>query len=472
MSQNIPLKRTKIVATIGPASNSVEMMDALIAAGVNCVRMNMSHGTHEQHHKVLMQARRLSRRRKKPVAVLADLQGPKMRVGELPDDGVPMVVGQEVKFALDANYEKDGIIPIQYDFSKYIEKGQPIFLRDGIMELTVTGVKKGVISGTVVRPGVLFTKQGVNLPDTNLGGAILTEKDLADLKWAIEVKADYVALSFVQTASDIENLRSKLKRAGSDMKIIAKIETKVAIDDANLEDIVKATDVVMVARGDLATETSNEMVPVLQQKMIALCRKHQRIVIVATQMLESMINSPQPTRAEVSDVATAVMLGADAVMLSGESAMGKYPVETVALMRRVIAYTEQNRFDSLQSVDVQENSKRDALAAAAIMLSDRMKARVLLAETSSGQTARNLSALRPDALLVVATSSERVYNQLAILWGSRSYIMKADEGAAEEALRILKEEHNVASGDVIVRCRGSKVGVSGATDTIQLVRLP
>lgn len=472
MSHRLPLKRTKIVATIGPASNTPDKIDAVIKAGANGIRLNMSHGTHDTHADAMQLARRLSKKQHKPVAIIADLQGPKMRVGMLPDDGLPLIAGQQVNFALGAEYQEGGPIPIQHDFTKQVKPGQPLFLRDGMMEVSIDKVARGVVHGTVVRAGVLFSKQGINLPDTDLGGAILTEKDVADLEWAAANDIDYVALSFVQTARDVHNLRQRLHKLGrTDLRIIAKIETKVAIDPENLEAIVEATDALMVARGDLATETSTEQVPVLQQRMIALCRRYQKPVIVATQMLESMINTPQPTRAEVSDVANAVMQGADAVMLSGESAMGKYPIETIALMRRIITYTERHRADSLQSTDIKENSKRDALAAAAITLSERMSARILVAETSTGQTARNLSALRPDALIVIATDNERVHQQMAILWGGRSYIMRSAVGAGAEVMKILREEHNVSPGDVVVRCFGQKEGVSGSTDTIQLMRV-
>lgn len=462
------LKRTKIVATIGPATDTPDKLDALLKAGANAFRLNMSHGTHEQHAAVVQRGRRMSKLQRKPVAIIADLQGPKIRVGILPEDGVALVVGQEVQFAYDVEY-KPGLVPIQYDFSTHVKPGQPMFLRDGMMEVAIESVKKGVIHTKVVRPGVLFTKQGINLPDTSLGGQILTDKDIADLEFAASHDADYVALSFVQSASDIEGLRERLAKLGSDMKIIAKVETKLAVD--NLEDIVKASDAVMVARGDLAIETQPEQVPVLQQRIIDLCQRHQRIVIVATQMLESMITSAQPTRAEVSDVATAVMQGADAVMLSGESAMGKYPIETVALMRKVIVYTEQNRVGRVEPPEEGANTRRNAIAAAAITLAERLDAKVILAETTSGQTARNLSSRRPRPLIVVATSEPRVYQQLAILWGTRGYIMKSAEGAGTEVMRILQEEHNVAAGDIVVKAAGRRVGVSGSTDTIQLLRV-
>jgi pyruvate kinase len=466
MAAQPSLKRTKILATIGPASSSPGVMEAIIRAGVNGLRLNMSHGTHDEHAAVIKHARTFSAKLRKPLSVVADLQGPKIRLGQLPGDGLALTGGAKVSFMYGDSYDEGQPIPVQHDISKYVKKGEPLFLRDGMIQVEVTKVSGGVVHGTVLNPGVVFSKQGINLPDTDLGGDILTPKDIADIEFAVKNDADYIALSFVQTPQDIKNLQDRLKRLGATCGVIAKIETKAAVN--HLQEIIQISDAVMVARGDLAIETKPEAVPIIQKLVIDHARACQKIAIVATQMLESMISSPQPTRAEVSDVSTAVVQGADAVMLSGESAMGKYPVETVMMMRRVIVYTEQNRFQSITASSFGDTTQRNAVSAAAITLAAQIEARVILAETSSGQTARNLCSFRPETLVVAVTHQPRVFHQMALLWGVRSYLIKDPKRAAEETTRMLREEHNVERKDVIIRASGSQPGVTGGTDTLKI----
>jgi pyruvate kinase len=460
------LKRTKIVATIGPASKDPEVMEAMVRAGVNGLRLNMSHGTHEEHSGFIKTARAISKELGKPLAVIVDIQGPKIRLGELPKEGVVLELGSTVMISHGDTYSVGGPLPVQHDIGKYLKVGEPIFLRDGMVKLEVIDISKGLISGKVLNSGIVFSRQGINLPDTDLGGDIITAKDEADIGFAAEHDVDFVALSFVQTGKDIDRLRSMLNKRNAVCGIIAKIETKAAVE--NLKEVMTAAEGVMVARGDLAIETQPESVPIIQQRIIERAQRHQKVCIVATQMLESMISSPQPTRAEVSDVATAVMQGADCVMLSGESAMGKYPVETVSLMRKVIVYTERNRPESITAVDFGGRGKRNAISAAAIAMADQIGAKIILAETSSGQTARNLSSFRPDALVVAVTHDVRVFQQLALVWGTRSYLIHAPEQAAEETMRMLRQEHNVKVGDVIIRAWGRQPGVTGGTDTLQI----
>ncbi|MGZ6005483.1 MAG: pyruvate kinase [Candidatus Saccharimonadales bacterium] len=459
-------KRTKIVATIGPVSRSEEMIEKLARAGMNCARLNMSHGSHEEHAEVIQRVRQISDKLSKPLAVLVDLQGPKIRLGILPEAGLEFKAGELVQMAYGDNYEPGKPVPVQYDLSKYVQPGQPISMRDGMVQATIKDVRDGIIEIEVHNDGAVFSKQGINLPDTDLGGDILTDKDIRDIEFAASQDVDYVALSFVQTAKDIENLRNRLKELGSDAQIIAKIETKAAID--NIESIVDVTDAVMVARGDLAVEVGAERVPVIQRKLVFLGQRRQRPVIVATQMLESMINSPQPTRAEVSDVATAVTQGADAVMLSAESATGKYPVETVALMKRVILYNEHNRMFNITRTEDAGQSSQAAISLAVITLAKQTGAKLILAETSSGRTARVISSFRPDSLILGVTDKRRTYNQLAIVWGTRSYLIKDPHTADVEVISLLKAEHNIHAGDVIVNTSGTQAGVTGMTDTIQV----
>ncbi len=460
------LKRTKILATIGPATSSYEMMFALCKAGANGVRVNMSHGSHEGHAKVIALARKISGEQNKPVSVVVDLQGPKIRLGELPEDGLELQEGNEVEFVLADSYESGGPIPIQYDLSKYVKVGDPVFLRDGMVQVEVTGKKGESFTARVLNSGTVFSKQGINLPETDFGGEILTPKDLEDLQFAHDQQADYVALSFVQAASDIESLRQRLKDMKSDCGILAKIETKAAAEE--VEEIVKAADGAIVARGDLAVETLPEQVPVIQKRVIESARQYQKIAIVATQMLESMIHSPQPTRAEVQDVATAVAQGADAVMLSGESAVGEYPVETVALMRRIIVYTENHRWQNITAKAFGSDTQTNAISAAAITLGQKMKAKFILAETVSGRTVRNLCSFRPEELVIAVTPRQRVYQRLGLVWGARCYLISDPVKAAEESMNLLRKEHNVVKGDIVVRASGQRPGVEGGTDTIQV----
>jgi len=460
------LKRTKIIATIGPASSGYDAMEALIKAGANGLRLNMSHGTHDEHAKVIAQARRISAKLSKPIAVIVDLQGPKIRLGQLPPEGLVLRGGSEVTFTHGDTYTDGKPIPIQHDISKHVKVGHPIFLRDGLVEVEIKRIKGKVLYGKVLNSGLVYSKQGINLPDTDFAGDIMTAKDIDDLRFAVATGADYVALSFVQTPEDIKSLRRRLLRLKAEQGIIAKIETKAAV--GHLGDIIAASDGVMVARGDLAVETRPESVPVIQKRAIDYARNAQKIAIVATQMLESMISSPQPTRAEVQDVATAVVQGADCVMLSGETAMGKYPIETVALMRRVIVHTETNRLESITATSFGERTKANAISAAAIALASQMEAQVILAETSTGQTARNLCSFRPESMVVAVTHSQRVYQQLALVWGARSYVIKDPAKAGDETMRMLREEHEVAKGDTIIRASGQRPGVTGGTDTVQV----
>jgi pyruvate kinase len=462
-------KRTKIVATIGPASNSPKVLEELLLAGTNMFRLNFAHGTHEEHGAVLKIARQLSEKHEKPVAVLADIQGPKIRVGTLPTDGLPFVRDNVVRFQYGADYDSIGVIPVQHDVSKYLKKGERVFLRDGVVQIEVTKIEKKLITGRVLAPGLVYSNQGMNLPDTDLGGEILTPKDIADLEFAASVGVDYIGYSFVQTAGDIHNLRARLEKLKSDAKIIAKIETAAALE--NLDDIVAATDVIMVARGDLAIETKPEAVPAAQRRMVELGKQHRKPVIVATQMLESMIQSAQPTRAEVSDVATAVLEGADAVMLSGETAMGLFPVESVKMMKRVVLYTEREELAKMPArrpVLGERGSRANAISAAAVVLAAQLPAKIIIAETSSGQTALNISSLRPSVPIIMVTDHKRVYYQMAIVWGGKSYYAKDMEKATDVVIRELKAAGRIAKADALVVASGHQPGLIGGTDTVEI----
>jgi len=460
-------KRTKIIATIGPATNSFEAINKLIKAGVNGLRLNFSHGTYEERDQQIDWIRQASLECSKPVAIIQDLQGPKMRLGDF--DGIVQVHnGQSLSFRFQADYERENVLPTQYDLSKKVKRGERIFLFDGKICATITSIKNDVVFARADNDGILLARKGINLPDTDFEGDILTDKDKKDIAYGVDHDVDFVALSFVQTVEDIKHLKRLLKNLGSNAKIIAKIETRAATEDLN--GIIQEADAVMVARGDLAIETKPEAVPILQRKIIALGLKYGRPSIVATQMLAGMVDSAEPTRAEVSDVATAVMLGADTIMLSDETATGKFPIQSVKVMRRIIKYTENNT--DIKPIYTTESEsvcdRQSAISRAIITLADSIEATAIVAETKSGATALKIAAQRPQQPIIVVTSSLRVAQQLSILYGCISFIRKDEITQAAKLTNWLLVNKVLKKGDIIVTASGQHPGVVGTTDTIKV----
>jgi pyruvate kinase len=458
-------KRTKIIATVGPASATYAKIEELIAAGANGIRLNFSHGTHDERVEQIAWIREASKKLGKPVAIVQDLQGPKIRLGDF-DDVIPVQTGKSLQFAYDADYEDTGIIPIQYDLSKKVKRGERLYLFDGKVRTTITSVKDGIIHARAENDGVLIKRKGMNLPDTDFAGDIITEKDKKDIAFGSTQDLDYVALSFVQSADDIAHLRRILKNLGSNTKIIAKIETKAAV--LAIDAIVREADAVMIARGDLAVETPPESVPIVQRKIIELGLKYARPTIVATQMLASMVDMPEPTRAEVSDVANAVLAGADTVMLSDETANGKYPGESVAFMKRIIRYTETSGYSTNTSEMADNHSKQEAIAKSIIALADTIDARAIVAETKSGATALSISSHRPNTAIIAVTSDSRTAQQLALVHGVKSYVRPADRLAATKLTDWLRQTKVLKKGDLVVTASGKRPGVVGTTDTIKV----
>jgi pyruvate kinase len=458
-------KRTKIIATVGPATHSYQAIYELIKAGTNGLRLNFSHGTHEERLQQIPWIRKASRELGKPVAIIQDLQGPKIRLGDF--EGVITVqAGQHLSFAYQADYAASGHIPTQYDLSTKIKPGERLYLFDGKVRTIVTAVRGGVVYAEAANDGVLIKRKGINLPDTDFGGDILTDKDMADIAFGITQDFDYVALSFVQTAQDVERLRKILKAHGSTARIIVKVETKAGAE--NIDDIMQATDMAMVARGDLAIETEAESVPVVQRQIIGLGQKYAKPTIVATQMLLSMMDLPEPTRAEVSDVATAVFTGADCVMLSDETAMGKYPIETVKTMKRVITYAEQH--PPLKSVypHERERTMEQAISSSVINLAATIDAKAIVAETKSGATALQIACRRPETAIIAVTDEPRTAQQLALVYDVKSYIRPAHPQAAQKLTDWLRENKALKSRDVVVTVSGRSPGMAGTTDTIKV----
>lgn len=446
-------------------------MKKMARAGMDVIRLNMSHGKQEEKATQIATARQISRELNKPLAVFADLQGPKLRLGTI--NGIKKIaVGEIVKISSEPTDETE--LPIQFDLTPFIKKGHRMFLNDGLIEVKVISVSGKTITGKALNSGVVSSNKGVNVPDTNLSGASFTPKDESDAIFALKAGVDYIALSFVQKAKDIQPVKQLIAQYNPKVKVIVKIEKKEAID--NLEAIVKQSNIIMVARGDLAIETNNAQVPIYQEKIINLCRQYQKPVIVATQMLESMTENPRPTRAEVSDVANAVLDQVDAVMLSAESASGKYPVESVQTMKNIIDSVESHP-DYHHSINIHwDNFKSDelsfmAIAASATSLGQRVGAKAIVTGTATGKTVKIAAAFRPEARIIAITHDEQTKNQLSLVWGVESLVVRPTANFNlfyDHVMDELTHGHNLKKGDKIVIVIGTTAGVSGTTNTIKV----
>jgi pyruvate kinase len=456
-------KRTKIVATIGPASESPEKLKELVEAGVNVVRLNFSHGEHAWHENVIKITRRLALDLKRPIGIMADLQGPRIRTSVVADvtlkKGEKIVVSDVSRKNLQIkNYATERIIKLDYaNILGDINIGNAILIEDGLIRLKIYAKRENFLEAEVLNGGTVKNHKGVNIPDANFHFGALTEKDEKDLEFSLKQKVDFVAISFVSNGAELEALRKRIKKAIKKNEnlplIVSKVERKEAMK--NLEEIIKASDVVMVARGDLGIEMEESKVVIYQKEIIAKCLRINRPVIVATQMLDSMINNPIPTRAEVSDVSNAVIDHTDAVMLSGESANGKYPVEAVSVMRDIIKNVEESTLDDAVPNYLDGGLLNDyaSLINSAHELAKRSKAKAIIMYTETGLTARLMSHHRPEQLMIAATNNEKTYNQLSIVWGIRAYLFKRGE-TRENFIDLLiaktKKDGKLQKGDKVV----------------------
>lgn len=467
-------KRTKILATIGPATNTKELIEEAIMAGANGCRLNCSHGSDEERDEQIKWIREAAAKKGRSVAILQDLQGPKIRLGIIKDNHLDLHKGDELTLESNPDYEHDGslTVPVQYNLAEKVKPDEPVSMFDGKVKATVTEIiSDTAIKLEILNDGFIMSKKGLNLPETDFGGDILTEKDLHDIEYGAGQDFDYVSLSFVQSANDIEKLKQLLLSYGSTAKVIAKIETKKAIaSDENLEAIVKAADGIMVARGDMAVEAGAEVVPIIQRKLIALCRTYGKLCIVATQMLSSMVDSPEPTRAEVSDVATAVIQGADVVMLSDETANGSYPIDAIKEMKKVILYTQNHSKVATFPRD-KESDTYTAISAAAARLAEKIDADIIVCQTASGATATAMAAERPNLPIVSVTANERVANQLALIYANSAFVRPYSEEFGFNLAKELKQTGYLKTKDgkkdllaVIVSGDRDKFG----TDTIRI----
>ena len=470
-----PERRTKIVATIGPACWDEPVLRRVILAGMDVARLNFSHGTHERHLQTLRTVRELGEELGRPVAVLQDLQGPKIRVGSLVD-GKPIELhaGERLDVTTRDIVGGPGRISTTYKgLADDVARGETILMDDGLLQLRVLDVRGDTVECEIEVGGLLREHKGINLPNTRLSAPALTAKDIEDIALGVEHDVDYIALSFVRGAADIRQAREAIRAAGGDIPVIAKIERPEAME--HLEAILDESDAVMVARGDLATETSIADVPVFQKRITRLSGRKGRPDITATEMLQSMVENPRPTRAEACDVANAVFDGTDALMLSGETAMGKYPVEAVLTMSTIAERAERELavYGRDLGADTGDGSVAGVTAHAACVAAREVGARLIACVTRTGRTAVRLSQLRPTVPIVALTPDPRAYRRLALPWGVIP--VRTEEASDARELRLATEaallrEGGCAPGDLVVLVTGDTV-TAGATNTIHVIRL-
>ncbi len=459
------------MCTLGPATSG-ERMDALIQAGMNLARLNMSHGDHAEHGERLSEVRRAAEAAGKPIAVFADLQGPKIRLGRFEAGPVVLVNGATFTITVDDILgDVDRCSTTFKDLPGDVSVGDAILIDDGRVELRATNVTDTDVECEVVVGGPVSNNKGINLPGVAVSVPALSDKDTEDLRWALRQGVDMVALSFVRSANDIVSVHRIMDEEGRRVPVIAKIEKPQAVD--NLDEIIDAFDAFMVARGDLGVELPLEDVPVVQKRIIRAARTWAKPVIVATQMLESMISSPRPTRAEASDVANAVLDGADAVMLSGETSVGAYPVETVSVMSRIIGAVEEHGFSSINEIEWDPHTTGGVMAMAAAEVAGRLGARYLVAFSKSGDTARRLSRLRSEIPVLCFTPRKQTQRELSLLWGVTTFTTQEHsdfQDLLEEVDTILEREQLCERRDRLVVVYGSPMGISGKTNALMVHR--
>ncbi|MFZ2904578.1 MAG: pyruvate kinase [Cyclobacteriaceae bacterium] len=472
MTEKVSYNKTKIVATVGPASNTKEMLRALVKEGVDVFRLNFSHGTHSDHQKVIDNVREINKDMNSSVALLLDLQGPKIRIQEMEPD-VVIERGQTFIITTRELLGNREIASTSYkNLPNDVKVGDMILIDDGKLELKITEVRDIDVVTEVIYGGSLKSRKGINLPYSKVTAPSLTEKDLKDLELGLKNNLDWIALSFVRKASDIETLRKIINDRKATSRIVAKIEKPEAL--SNIDEIISVTDAVMVARGDLGVEIWLEEVPMVQKMLVEKCNQASKPVIVATQMMESMIENPRPTRAETNDVANAVMDGADAVMLSAETAAGKYPIEVIRSMVRTISSVEKNpkMYYHFHEVDPQSPIYiNDSLVLSACKLAKDVGAKAIVGMTASGYTAFKSSSHRPNCNIFVFTGNKTILTQINLVWGARAYyydkVNSTDETIADVEA-ILKQEGHVKSGDIFITLASMPIQERQRTNAVKI----
>jgi len=467
------VRRAKIVCTLGPATATPERIRELVDAGMDVARLNLSHGSYADHERAYMLVRQASDESGHGVGIFADLQGPKIRLGKVPGGPVELVEGQTFTITTREVPGASKVCSTTYKgLPGDVDKGDQILIDDGKVRLRVTHVGDTDVETVVVVPGPISDNKGINLPGVAVSVPALSEKDIADLRWALHLTVDFIALSFVRSANDADDVRRIMDEENVHLPLIAKIEKPQAMD--NLDEIVRAFDGLMVARGDLGVECPLEDVPFLQKQVIEKSRRNAKPVIVATQMLESMISSPRPTRAEASDVANAVLDGADAVMLSGETSVGDYPIETVETMARIIKSTEDHCLPSMAAIDWAPKTRGGVIAKAASEVATRVGAKYTVAFTQSGDSARRLSRYRGSIPTLAFTPVAVVRSQLALTWGVETFLAPPVEHTDEMVRQVdeaLLKIGRVKEGDLVVIIAGSPPGIPGSTNALRIHRM-
>jgi pyruvate kinase len=466
---------TKIVATMGPASTQQDVLIAMIKAGVNVCRLNFSHGKTADHQKTIEMIREINERYKINVGILADLQGPKIRIGLVKDGGIMLVNGTRINITTKECIGDDSQIYITYKtFPRDVQIDETILLDDGKIQMKVieTNRKDSVVC-EVLHGGILTSRKGVNLPTTKVSIPSLTEEDLINLEFALANDVDWIGLSFVRTAEDIVALKRIIASSGKSALIMAKIEKPEAIE--NIDAIIAATDGVMVARGDLGVEIAMEEVPLVQKMIVRKCRAASKPVIVATQMIESMITSPRPTRAEVNDVANSVLDGADAVMLSGETSVGEFPVIVIETMAKIISNVERLGYPFYESTDTVEpsgaNKLSNDLCRSVVYLAKQTEAQAIVSMTVSGYTAFEISSHRPQANTFIFTSNKRLLNALSLVWGVRAFFydkLESTDQTISDVNELLKAENLIVSGDIVINTAAAPIFKQGKTNMLKI----
>lgn len=467
--------RTKIVATMGPASTNKDVLLAMIKAGVNVCRLNFSHGKPEDHQKTIDTIRELNEQYKLNVGILADLQGPKIRIGLVKDGGIHLINGKQISMTTHECIGDDNQIYITYDtFPQDVKANEIILLDDGKIQMRVIETnKKDKVLCEVVHGGILTSRKGVNLPNTKVSIPSLTEEDLINLEFALQNDVEWIGLSFVRSAEDIVELKRIISRNNKAARVIAKIEKPEAIE--NIDGIIAATDGVMVARGDLGVEMPLEEVPLLQKMIVRKCRASSKPVIVATQMLESMITTPRPTRAEVNDVANSVLDGADAVMLSGETSVGEFPVIVIETMAKIVKNVEELGYPFNTTIEPvaasPANYLSDALCGSAVYLAEHTNAVGIISMTVSGYTAFEISSHRPKASTYIFTSNKNLLNALSLVWGVRAYYydkLESTDQSIADVNEMLKSENLIEVGDVVINTASVPITKQGKTNMLKV----
>ncbi|MEC3880654.1 pyruvate kinase [Parapedobacter sp. 10938] len=470
-------KRTKIVATLGPASAKKEILTSLIAKGVDVCRLNFSHGSQEDHLAVINTIREINSEYNMNIGILADLQGPKIRIGKMKEGGAVLLNGAQVEITTHELVGDESRIYITYlEFPKDVNENEIILLDDGKIQLRVLRSNlKDTVWCEVVHGGVLTSRKGVNLPNTKVSIPSLTEEDLNNLHFVLQYDVEWIGMSFVRNAEDIVRLKEVISEAGKSSRVIAKIEKPEAID--NIDAIIEVTDGIMVARGDLGVEVPMEDVPVLQKMIVKKCRNASKPVIIATQMLESMITTPRPTRAEVNDVANSVLDGADAVMLSGETSVGEFPEIVIETMSKIIVHVERTSYPYYSSKDTPHDDESvvpDAICGSSVYLAEKTNASAIVAMTYSGYTAFEISSYRPNADIYIFTGNRTLLNTLTLLWGVKTFYydkFESTDGSIHDVNTLLKSKKLVQPGQIVINTASTPLHKKGKTNTIKVTEM-